>query len=229
MIRKAAGQGSEMIVLPECLDLGWTHPGARELAEPIPGKISDLLAKEAKNNHIFVVAGLTEKRDEKIYNSAVVISDEGEIILTHSKINELDFTLDLYTKGNQINTVDTEFGRIGIPICADLLPEGNPIGHSVGLMGADLILSPCSWAVQPDHDNRLQPYGSEWVNSYGELSEKHQMTIVGVTNVGLVEGGEWDGWKCIGCSLAVGPNGEHLARGSYGEDAHELLTFEVEI
>jgi predicted amidohydrolase len=37
MIREAAQRGCHIVVLPECLDLGWTFPGARELAKPIPG------------------------------------------------------------------------------------------------------------------------------------------------------------------------------------------------
>ena len=35
-IEKAAREGAEVILLPECLDLGWTHPSARTKAEPSP-------------------------------------------------------------------------------------------------------------------------------------------------------------------------------------------------
>ena len=227
MIREAAKKGSNMIILPECMDIGWTHPGAIELAEPIPGKSTDILCNVAKELNIYVVAGLTERYDEKIYNSAIIISNEGEIILTHRKINELSFALDLYSVGDKINIAETQYGRIGLAICADLRPEGNPIGHSLGLMGTRLLLSPSSWAVTPDHDNNLNPYGQEWIDPYREIAQKYQMTVVGVSYVGLVEGGEWDGWKCIGCSVAIGPNGEILAQGTYGEKAEELLTFEV--
>ena len=31
-IREAGARGADAIVLPECLDLGWTFPGARSLA-----------------------------------------------------------------------------------------------------------------------------------------------------------------------------------------------------
>ena len=33
-------------------------------------------------------------------------------------------------------------------------------------MGARLILSPCAWVVEPDHDNARTPYGREWIQSY---------------------------------------------------------------
>lgn len=53
------------------------------------------------------------------------------------------------------------------------------------------------------------------------------MPIVGVSNVGFVEGGEGDGWKCIGHSLAVGVDGEVIAQGSFGENAEDVLYIEV--
>lgn len=227
MIQEASEKGCDIIVLPECLDLGWTYPGAKELAEPIPGRSSDILCKAAKEANLYVVAGLTERCNEKIYNAAVVISNEGEIILTHRKISELPFALEVYTIGDKINSVESNFGRIGLAICADLRPEGDPIGNALGLMGSKLLLSPCSWAVPPNHDNDLTPYGQEWIDPYSEIAKKYEMTVVGVSNVGLVEGGEWDGWRCIGCSIAIGTKGEVLAHMSYGENAEELKIIEV--
>ena len=32
-------------------------------------------------------------------------------------------------------------------------------GHALGRMGARLLLSPCAWAVDADHDNAREPYG----------------------------------------------------------------------
>ncbi len=37
MVGEAARRGCRIVVLAECLDVGWTHPLACELAEPIPG------------------------------------------------------------------------------------------------------------------------------------------------------------------------------------------------
>jgi hypothetical protein len=53
------------------------------------------------------------------------------------------------------------------------------------------------------------------------------MTVVGVSNVGWLTAGPWKGRKCIGCSLAVGPGGEILARGPYGDTAEDLIVVEV--
>jgi len=48
MIAEAAGHGSRLVVLPETLDLGWTHPSRQTDAEPIPdGKPYRRLAQAA--------------------------------------------------------------------------------------------------------------------------------------------------------------------------------------
>ena len=54
------------------------------------------------------------------------------------------------------------------------------------------------------------------------------MTVIGVSNVGPITGGPWAGRKCIGCSLAVGPGGEILAEGPYGEAAEPVMCVEVQ-
>ena len=46
--------------------------------------------------------------------------------------------------------------------------------------------------------------------------------------MGRLTAGPWAGRKVIGCSLAVGPGGEVLARGPYGEHAEALVAVEVE-
>lgn len=37
MVRRAAGLGCAVVLLPECLDCGWTHPGARGWPSPSRG------------------------------------------------------------------------------------------------------------------------------------------------------------------------------------------------
>jgi hypothetical protein len=96
-------------------------------------------------------------------------------------------------------------------------------------MGARLLISPSAWAVEADHDNQKEPYGETWTVPYTTLARLYDMTVVGVSNVGRINGGVWRGRKCIGCSLAVGPGGQLLARGPYGESAEALLAVPVEL
>lgn len=226
MIAAAGKIRLDAVVLPECLDLGWTHPSARELAEPIPGPRSARLAQAAREAGIYVAAGLVESARGLIYNSAVLIAPDGRTILKHRKINELDIARDLYDIGDRLGVVDTPFGRIGLLICADNFPDSLHLARSLAHMGCELLLSPCAWAVDADHDNASEPYGSLWLGSYGEIARFSGMTVVGVSNVGWLTAGPWAGRKCIGCSLAVGPAGV-LCQAPYGVDAEALVEAET--
>lgn len=112
-------------------------------------------------------------------------------------------------------------------ICADNLPESLAIGEVLACMGAQMLVSPCAWAVPPGHDNALTPYGSLWRGAYGELAQRFGLPVVGVSNVGWVEQGNWAGHAVIGCSLAMAGDGRVLAQGPYGVDAETLLTVEL--
>src|SRR5207248_9465749 len=101
------------------------------------------------------------------------------------------------------------------------------VSHVLARMGAQVILSPSAWAVDADHDNVREPYGKRWLDAYTELARLYDVTVVGVSNVGRITGGPWTGRKCIGCSLAVGPGGEILAQGPYGDNAEALVGVEV--
>lgn len=225
MVGDAARAGCDVVVLPECLDLGWTHASARSLAAPIPGPRATALAAVAAENRVMVAAGLVERDGDRLYNTAVLISAEGEILLRHRKITELEFALRLYSVGTTLAVVPTALGVVGLDVCADNAPASIALGQALGQMGAQVLLSPSAWAVPADHDNEVEPYGSMWLESYTALATAYRMPVVGVSNVGPVLGGDWDGRRCIGCSLAVGMDGSVLARGPYGEAA--LLTVTV--
>ena len=91
MVREAAAQGAQIIVLPEALNAGWTYPDTAKLADPIPtGETCAALIEEAKRHHIYVCAGLAERAGNKVYNAAVLLDPEGRLILHHRKIHELE-------------------------------------------------------------------------------------------------------------------------------------------
>jgi predicted amidohydrolase len=225
-IRVAAEQGCRVVVLPECLNLGWTDPSARTLAEPIPGPHFERLAAAARSGNVFVAAGLVERAGPRLFNSAVLISPDGVLLLHHRKINELDIAHDLYSIGDRLGVIETELATFGLDICADNFPDSLDIGRTLARMGAQVILSPSAWAVDADYDNAREPYGKLWLGSYSELARLFDVTVVGVSNVGWITSGPWKGRKCIGCSLAIGPDGV-LGRGPYGEDAEAITVVET--
>lgn len=227
MIGEADRNDCRIIVLPECLDLGWTHPSARTLAEPIPGPTSGALCQAAADHGVYVVAGITERAADRIYNSAVLVDPEGAIRAVHRKINLLDIEQDLYAIGDRLAVSDTPLGKIGVNICADNFPDSLALGHALARMGAQMLLSPCAWAVPGDHDPVREPYGDLWKRAYVPLARLYEMPVVGVSNVGRVAAGPWEGRKCIGCSMAVSGDGEILVQGSYGDSAAELIAISI--
>ena len=229
MIADVAARGCHLALLPECLDLGWTCHAARSLAQPIPGSTSAALCQAARESAIHVVAGLTERAGSHIYNAALLISPAGEILLKHRKINELDIAAGLYSTGGSLAVAESPLGMLGVNICADNFPNSLALGHTLARMGCQVLLSPCAWAVDADHDNAAGPYGGLWLGAYSTLARLYDITVAGVSNVGWLDDGPWKGRKCIGCSLAIGPGGRVIAQGPYGDDAEALIVAPIEI
>jgi predicted amidohydrolase len=228
MIEKAAARGSRFVLLPEAMDLGWTDPSALTEATPIPGGATIVtLASFARKYSVFICSGLTEKYGDRVFNSAILLDPEGELLLLHRKINELDIGHPYYALGDRLNVCETEYGTIGLMICADASTGDEVIPRALAYMGADVILSPSSWAVPADHDNQEDPYGDMWYQIYSHVARDFRVWIASCSNVGWMTGGPWNGWKGIGCSMVVSPGGEKVLQAPYGEAADTILYVEI--
>lgn len=228
MIGRSARSGAALVVLPETMDLGWTFSRARDRAQPIPGgTFYQSLRRAARQHHIYVCAGLTEKRGANVYNAAVLISPLGQLLLHHRKLNELSIAHDAYDQGDRLAVSHTSLGTLGLMICADARADAECITRALGMMGAEVVLSPSAWAVPPDWNETRRRYGGEWAASYGRVARDYRMWIAGCSNVGRIENGPWNDYMCIGNSLVVGPDGVPVRRGSFGEAAEELLLVRV--
>jgi N-carbamoylputrescine amidase len=226
MIGRGADEGCQIVVLPECLDLGWTHPDTAALAESVPGPRSEALGAAASEAGVWAVAGLTERDGDAVYNTAVLLDSDGCVVLKHRKINILDVAQPHYATGDRLCVARTPFGTVGLAICADNFPDSLVLAHSLCFMGARIILSPCAWAVKADFSG---PYGAQWKSAYREIAQLYETPTVGVSNVGRVRGGPWEGRLCIGNSLAFSRQGEMLVEGPFGEDAEALIPVELEL
>jgi predicted amidohydrolase len=227
-IAEAAAEGADFVLLPEAMDLGWTDPSALTQAEPIPeGKTCQVLAALAKKHQVYVCSGLIEKSGDQVFNSAVVLDPQGEVILLHRKINELDIGHPYYALGDRLNVCETAYGTVGVMICADASTGDRVIPRALSYMGADVILSPSSWAVQADHDNIQDPYGGMWKEAYKPVARDFRVWIASCSNVGWMTGGPWKGWKGIGCSMVIGPGGTEVLNAPYGVDADTILYADI--
>jgi predicted amidohydrolase len=244
LMGEATAGGAQVVVLPEAMDCGWTHPFARMFAARIPeGGTFRWLAEAAQEFGVYVCAGLVEREGDEndprledddfraavtLYNTAVLVDPQGKLLLHHRKLNELDIAHDVYAQGDRLGVARTPLATFGLMICADGFATGQVVSRTLGLMGADVILSPGAWAVPADHDNVKTPYGQEWRDCYIPVAREYGMWIVGVSNVGPIIAGPWQSQRCIGCSLVIGPDGREVLQGPYGEEAEAVLYVDIE-
>jgi predicted amidohydrolase len=227
LVAQAAQAGAQLALLPEAVDLGWTHPSAQGEASPVPGgDTCETFRSLARQHRIYICSGVVERSGEtpnKIYNAAILLSPEGELLLHHRKLNELEIGHSYYAQGDSLAVAQTPLGAIGLMICADAFARGQVITRALAMMGADIILSPSAWAVPANHDNLREPYGKLWIDNYSPVARDFRLWIAGCSNVGKLTDGPWKGRLCIGCSLVIGPDGQQVLIGPYGEQAESIL------
>lgn len=141
LLRQVCRERVDFAVLPECCDIGWGNPKAAELACAIPGAVSDALCGMAGKYGIYLVSGITERTKDGIYNAALLISPDGEILGKHRKINVCYDVTDVYPSATP-GVFNTPWGRIGMDICADNFMNNTAVAHTLARMGARMILSP---------------------------------------------------------------------------------------
>jgi predicted amidohydrolase len=228
LIEIAKDNDSDIALLPECIDFGWTHPSGIKNSDTIPGKYSDQLCEMAKKYKIYICVGLTEKdkSNNKNYNSAILIDENGKIILKHRKINILKEAFDYYEVGNKLEVKQTKFGKIGLNICSDNYMDAIDIGIVLGRMGSDFILSPSSWTVDYEISENNDPYHDKWEKPLSFISKKFNIAVISTTSVGYIVGGPFEGKKMIGCSIAIDKDGK-ISKGEFNEFANDIKFFET--
>ena len=222
----AKANGSKILLLPECSDIAWTHPSYSTKSQPIPGKYSDLLSEIAKKNDLYICCGLTERFEDKFFNSAVLLDNNGKLIHTYRKINVLSKGK-MYSVGKSLSVVETDIGNIGINICSDNYANSICLSETLCRMGANIILSPSSWTVDYS-DNNKDPYGLKWKAPINFISKKYSIVFATVTSVGYIVGGPFEGRKMVGCSF-ISKNGNIVVQGMRNEVAGENIISEIEI
>ncbi len=133
LVPEIAKSGAEVIVTPEAFLDGyvihgddWTPERMAEVSEPGPDgaraqRIRDIAAKAG----VHLVAGWSEERDGKFYNTATLIDPKGAVIGQYDKLQ----VHPRYEYGKSIGVFETDFGTVGMMICAD--PISLPVRTSI--------------------------------------------------------------------------------------------------
>ncbi|MBN2313732.1 MAG: carbon-nitrogen hydrolase family protein [Sedimentisphaerales bacterium] len=206
-VREAKAAGADLACLPEMAILGWVNPDAHKRAYPIPGPDSDRLCKLAADYAIYLCVGLAEKDGGCLYDSAILIDRVGNILLKHRKINLLsELMTPPYTPGEDINVVETEFGRIGLLICADT--HENHILQRMAALEPELLIVPYGYVAEED---QWPGHGKVLENVVKNAVRQTGACVVGTNLVGEITHGPWKGRVYGGHSVAVDKTGEVIS------------------
>jgi len=206
----AKTQGAQIAAFPESAILGWENPQAHRLANPIPGADSQRIQDLAKKYGLMIAIGLDEKDGDRLYDSAILVDRTGKLLWKHRKINVLpELMTPPYAQGkpDDINVIETEFGRIAFLICADTFSDSH--FERVKQLKPDFMIVPYGWAAKPeewpDHAKELEKIVSKRAKELG-------CDVVGTDLVGVMSAGPWKGYTYGGASVAISSAGEVITK-----------------
>ncbi len=162
-IKEAVSKNAKIISFPEVMNLTGQNVGEGGQAETIPGYTTDFLCEAAKKYGIYIHGGSIAEiipNEKKSYNTTVMINDKGEIVAKYRKLHTFDVTLpdgtvnmesERILQGENVVTVDTEYGKLGFSICYDIrFPE---LFRLLALQGAQIIFTPANFTMPTGKDH----------------------------------------------------------------------------
>jgi nitrilase len=213
-VAEAAEIGARLVALPEYFPLIGATDEARLAARESEGHgpIQDFLAETAMKHGIWLVGGsipLAARDPRKLLNSCLVFDDHGRQVARYDKIHLFGFTkgTEHYDEaatiepGEQVVTVNTPVGRVGLAICYDLrFPE---LFRAMGAV--DLLIVPAAFT---DTTGR-----AHWETLLRTRAIENQCYLMA-----SAQGGQHPtGRMTHGNSMIIDPWGEILARMDKGE------------
>jgi hypothetical protein len=149
LLAQACAAKPDIVCLPETFPSMGVPGVAADLALPLPGPASEMAADMARQHHCYVICPFLEKRVDAVYNDAVLIDRQGQIMGAYRKAHPVTQTADYtsledgVTPGFAPRTFDTDFGRIGILICFDLMYPAE--WAALKAQGAELVFWPSAY------------------------------------------------------------------------------------
>jgi predicted amidohydrolase len=213
-VDRAAASGASLALFAE-LALERFHPqrpagtSFLELAEPVPGPITDVFCERARRHGMVIILNLYERDGARAYDCSPVIDADGRLLGRTRMVHITDYACfheqGYYTPGDTGAPVyDTRAGRIGVAICYDRhYPE---YMRALAVAGADLVAVPQAGAV------------GEWPEGLYEAELRVAAFQNGYYTALCNRVGEEDCLTFAGESFVCAPNGQVIARAPAGED-----------
>ncbi|MBI4409126.1 MAG: acyltransferase [Gemmatimonadetes bacterium] len=225
LVEEAGKRGVQLLCLQELFYGPYFCPSqdARwcDLAEPVPGPTTELMAQHARRHELVLVVPVYEREMAGVYyNTAAVIDADGTYLGKYRKTH-IPHTAGFWEKyffkpGNLGYPVfRTRYADVGVYICYDRhFPEGARI---LGLRGAEVVFNPSATvAGLSQYLWKLEQPAHAVANGY----------FMGCINRVGAEA-PWNIGKFYGSSYFVDPRGNFLAVGT--EDRDELIVAEMDL
>ncbi|MFN4247919.1 MAG: nitrilase-related carbon-nitrogen hydrolase [Flavipsychrobacter sp.] len=207
-IEKAKSENTDIVVFPEMTDTGYDMQVILEKATSWEIGTVPTLCAAAKQHHINVIAGVSEKIGTEVYNGIVVINRSGEIVgryhKTHLITAEPMLEHHFLKAGDTLGQIEIEGHKIGLMTCYEIrFPE---MARTLALWGAEVLIIPAAWPLV-----RLP----HWENLIVARAIENQVYVAATSRLGNDTGVQF-----AGTSMIIGPYGNVMASGS---QIHEAL------
>ncbi|MBM3238649.1 carbon-nitrogen hydrolase family protein [Candidatus Poribacteria bacterium] len=205
MVNEAADAGADIVVFPEAALTGLINSDEPSydlpLGQPIPGPVTDILAGLAHERRIWLAIGLLERDGDKLYDSAVLLTPDGEIRLKHQRIQPQwhgkHADPSVYCQGTALSKVETPLGSFAFLICGELFDD--ELIQRVRDLRPDWLLFPFARCFDEDCQCE-QRWNREEKTEYAK-----RVKLVGVTTLMTNYLSEVDG--CFGGAMVVSGDG----------------------
>ena len=235
---QAVAQKAELVLFPELVVHGHCTPNTWELAEGVPdGPSVRRLGELAARFGLVLSVGLSEKENDIVYNTQVLVGPDGYI----GKQRKLHLSRDevlLYKGGREILVFNIGKCKVGMVICFDNhFPE---VSRVVALKGADVILMPHAareghWDDTPESEAKVRRHMFEmYTHCYTMRARENACFCVLADQAGRA--GYVDTYPRDhqnqphhpGAALIFGPNGELLEQTQVERVRDEMIVHDLE-
>jgi len=226
LIREAAAKGANIVVTQELFLTPYfctvEDPALFDLADPLPGPVTDRLGKLAGELGIVLISSLFEARGPGLYHNTAAIHDaDGSLMGLYRKSHipqDPGFEEKFYfTPGDSGWPVwDTRFGKIGVLICWDQwYPEAARI---TALLGAEVLFYPTAIGWHPAEKDE---WGAAQVEAWRTIQRSHAIAngvyVASPNRIGHEDEPGTNGIEFFGHSFIADPFGRYVAEAGESE------------
>jgi predicted amidohydrolase len=142
LLRRSTLDKPDIVCLPEAFaTLGFDVKQRFQTAQSVEGPITQAVGELARRFSMYVICPMVERKDGKVYNSAVLIDRQGKPIGSYHKMYPTPGEIESgITPGTDPTVFRTDFGRVGCAICYDL--NFRDVIQGLATNGAELVFFP---------------------------------------------------------------------------------------